>query len=106
VLSYDVPFLFRGNIIDTNMVVVLEDRASLDALGERSWPPSRTVHARLVERLRQEGAKLVVFDIVFRNEKPGEDATFAAAVKQHGNVILGGVPEVSTTKWAIRREHA
>lgn len=92
-LSYDLPYLFRGNIQDTNIVVVLEDRASLDALGEKRWPPSRTVHARLVDRLREEGAKLIVFDILFRNEMPGDDEIFATAIRRHGNVILGGIPE-------------
>jgi CHASE2 domain-containing sensor protein len=95
-LSYDLPFLFRSSIADTNVVVVLEDRASLDALGEKSWPPSRTVHARLVDRLREEGAKLIVFDIVFRNERPGEDEVLATALRKQGQVILGCVPEIST----------
>ena len=92
-LSYDVPFLFRSHVADTNVVVVLEDRASLDALGEKTWPPSRTVHARLVDCLREEGAALVVFDIVFRTERPAEDDIFGAAIRRHGRVILGGIPE-------------
>ena len=96
-LSYDLPFLFRSPVADTNVVVVFEDRASLDALGQTNWPPSRIVHARLVDRLRDEGAKVVVFDILFRNEKP-EDEALAAAMQRHGNVILGSVPEVSSVQ--------
>lgn len=94
--SYDLPFLFRGHITCTNVVVVLEDRASLDALGEKQFPPSRTVHARLVDQLREEGAKLIVFDIFFRDPKPDEDAVFAAAMKRHGNVVLGSTLEITS----------
>ncbi|MCL4177206.1 MAG: CHASE2 domain-containing protein [Verrucomicrobia bacterium] len=93
--SYDVPFLFRSRVLETNVIVVIEDRASLDALGERDWPPDRRVHARLVDRLREAGAQVVVFDILFRNPRPGEDEFLAAAMRRHGRVILGGIPEIS-----------
>src|SRR5438105_7602700 len=94
-LSYDLPFLFRSRLTCTNVLVVLEDHASLDALGEKQWPPSRTVHARLLDRLHEEGAGLVVFDILFRNEKPEEDAVLAGAIRRHTNVLLGAVFESS-----------
>src|ERR1039458_6736770 len=61
-LSFDLPFLFRGNLADTNVVVLREDRATLDALGQTNFPPARTVHAQLLDKLREEDAKLVVFD--------------------------------------------
>ena len=32
--------------------VVIEDRGTLDALGQTGFPPARTVHARLLDRLR------------------------------------------------------
>lgn len=95
-LSYDLPFLFRGNLADTNVVVLIEDRATLDALGQTTFPPARTVHARLLDKLSEEGASLVVFDISFRAPKPGEDERFAAAITRHGHVILGGVVETVT----------
>ena len=92
-LSFDLPFLFHGRIACTNVVVVLEDRASLDALGQQQFPPARTVHARLVDRLREEGAKTIVFDIFFRVAKPEDDLILAAAMKRHGNVVLGSALE-------------
>ncbi len=94
-LSYDLPFLFRSPIANTNIVVVVEDAASLEALGQKSWPPPRTLHAKLLERLHEGGAGLVVFDISFGTEKP-EDDVFAAAIRLHRNVILGSVPKKST----------
>ena len=95
-LSFDLPFLFRGQITCTNVVVVLEDRASLDALGQKQFPPARTVHAQLIDRLREEGAKTIAFDILFRVPKPEEDAVMAAAMKRHGSVILGSALETSS----------
>ena len=95
-LSYDLPFLFRYNRGDTNVVVVVEDRATLDALGQKTFPPSRAVHAQLVDRLREEGAALVVFDISFRASQPEADDVFAEAIRRHGHVILGGVTERAT----------
>jgi CHASE2 domain-containing sensor protein len=95
-LSFDLPFLFHGRVACTNVVVVLEDRASLDALGQKQFPPSRTVHAQLVDRLREEGAKTIVFDIFFRAIKPDEDLILATALKRHGNVILGSALETQS----------
>lgn len=101
--SYDLPFLLRGEIGDTNVVVLIEDRATLDALGETSFPPKRTIHARLLDRLREAGAALVIFDISFRAGQPDADAVLAEAIRRHGHVILGGVTETMTHrvgKWA------
>jgi CHASE2 domain-containing sensor protein len=91
-LSYDLPYLFRGTIDNTNIVVILEDAKSLDAMGYKTWPPPRTVHAQLLDRLHDEGAGLVVFDIAFSVERP-EDDVFAAAIRRHTNVIVGCVPK-------------
>ncbi len=49
-----------------------------------SWPRAR--HAELVDRLREAGAKVIVFDFVF-DTATGEDALLAAAMKQAGNVV-------------------
>lgn len=94
--SYDLPILLRDNVTDTNVVVVVEDRGALDALGQANFPPERTVHARLLDRLREEGAALVVFDISFRASQPAADGAFAEAIRRHGRVILGGVTEAVT----------
>jgi CHASE2 domain-containing sensor protein len=94
ILSYDLPFLYRSRVADTNIVVILEDPASLETLGYKSWPPPRTVHAQLLDRLHEEGASLVIFDIAFNVEQPEDDA-FAAAIRRHTNVIVGYLPKTT-----------
>lgn len=76
VLSYDLPFAFRSDLVVTNPIIVWVDRASLDSLGQTDWPPNRHVWAQLLTRLKLEGARLVFFDIVFRTQRPGEDGLF------------------------------
>ncbi len=51
------------------------------------WP--RSLHARLVEKLAQEGAKVVTFDLHFLEPRvPKDDNLFAEAIKKAGNVVL------------------
>jgi CHASE2 domain-containing sensor protein len=92
-LSFAIPFWFRPNRNATAVAVVLEDRASLDALDEKVFPPSREIHSRLLTKLHAEDASWVLFDISFRNPKPGNDEMFAKAIHEHGRVLLGGVTE-------------
>ena len=51
----------------------------------------RSLHAQLVRQLKKDGAKAVIFDVLFidpdRRDAAG-DADFARAVKQAGNVFL------------------
>ena len=51
------------------------------------WP--RTVHARLIERLVEQNAGAIVFDIDFSRAKPGdEDAVLARAIAEADRVVL------------------
>ncbi len=53
------------------------------------YPWSRDVHAALVERLCEAGARLVAFDIIFDRDRPG-DGEFAAALERYRDrVVLG-----------------
>ena len=50
---------------------------------------SRTVHARLIERLVEQNAEGIVFDIDFSRPKPGdEDAILGAAIAEADRVVL------------------
>ncbi len=53
----------------------------------RDWP--RTIHAQLVDRLVEEGAAVIVFDMDFSRVKVAyEDAVFADAIQKADRVVL------------------
>ena len=70
----------------SHVVTIVEvNDASLERYGRwDNWP--RTVHAELIERLNEAGAKVIVFDFVFDTETE-DDAILAAAIEQAGNVV-------------------
>ena len=70
------------------------DEASFQEL-RRVWPWPRSWYARLVKRLSEAGAKLIVFDMIFAEPStPDEDQEFVAAVQAAGNVVLAKTLEV------------
>ncbi|OGO31157.1 MAG: hypothetical protein A2Z29_03235 [Chloroflexi bacterium RBG_16_56_11] len=91
--------LFRGKAPDYlsetagKIVVVAIDEASLEALGRfPDWP--RSYHSEIINKLSGDGARIIVFDILFSEPSPYDDG-LAAAMKKAGNVILpyAGTPE-------------
>lgn len=83
---------FGGNdFSDERVVIVYLDLASF--LHEHQDPANRwprRLHAQLLDRLTAEGARAVVFDILFAD--PGDDnagdEAFAAAMKKNSRVVL------------------
>lgn len=70
------------------ITIVGIDEASFAHLGQR-WPWSRSLHARLVDRLAASGAAVIAFDVVFSEPgTPAEDAAMAEAIRRAGNVVL------------------
>ena len=91
--SFDYPQLLRNAPPPTEAVIVKLDDVSHQALGRRHdepWP--RDVHAELIRKLTEHGAKLIVFDIVFETEglDPAADAALASAIRDCNNVVLCG----------------
>ncbi len=73
------------------VVVVAIDRDASRALGlpnrPSAWP--RTIHADLVRALTEAGAAVIAYDVLFRTPRQtDEDADFADAIRDAGNVIL------------------
>jgi len=63
----DSMFRLRGPQPTRNAVAIIDiDEKSLQALGQWPWP--RDVVARLIDRIRESGAKVVGFDVVFAEE--------------------------------------
>lgn len=85
-------FAMRGNRpVPPDVAVVAIDRASSDALGlpnkPSKWP--RSLHAGLVRELKSLGARAVIFDMHFEESRnPAQDAEFAWACREAGNVVL------------------
>lgn len=85
-----------------DVVVVLMDEESHVELGQPIAAPwDRRLHARLIRRLSDAGAKAIVFDIVFLTNKfvlPEEDAALITAAKDSGRVILAANPRPDPTQ--------
>lgn len=89
VAAYDIPFLMGSHMPPQDIVLVHIDEASHKELEQplaQAW--DRSLHARLVAKLAEEGAAMIVFDILFHDENPKQDEDFAAAMRDHGKVVL------------------
>jgi adenylate cyclase len=99
--SFDVPFIIRQSLPEAlqpfagpprpthEAVILYMDEDSARHLGlPPGGPWSREMHARLLRILTKDGARAVMFDVVFDSESP-DDAVLADAIAKHGNVFLG-----------------
>lgn len=89
--SYDLPFLFSERDTPTGIALIYLDEEShkqLDQPLSEAW--DRRIHATLVDRLREQGASTIVFDILFHDSKDEQDSVFADSISKHGKVILAG----------------
>ncbi|HED16118.1 MAG TPA: adenylate/guanylate cyclase domain-containing protein [Gammaproteobacteria bacterium] len=91
-VALDALFLNRGAVTAPDEVVIVAiDKESSDHLDlpnhPRDWP--RKLHTQLIKRLKQAGAKVIVFDIFFQKPKIAkQDINLSLAIRQAGNVIL------------------
>ena len=74
-------------------LVVAIDEPSFTEIGQR-WPWSRELHARLIDKLRQAGAKVVGFDIIFA--EPSTESADAALTNALGPDVILAADLVST----------
>lgn len=89
--SYDAPFALRPDIAVKEAVVVLMDEQShtqLQQAPEGRW--DRALHIALIGELAARRASAVVFDILFDEPWPkkGVDEALAAAIRDHGRVVI------------------
>ena len=64
--SFDIPFALRSDLTVTNIAIVYLDEASHRELDQPMTAPwDRALHAKLIEQLTAQGAKAIVFDILF-----------------------------------------
>lgn len=100
-MSYDISFVLRGSRELPEARIVYLDEGAAAALGQRGGVWDRRLHAALVRRLTQEGARAILFDIVFADAS-AVDAEFAEAIAAHGRVFLGGALEIDAGHGAMQ----
>ncbi|GAK53911.1 adenylate/guanylate cyclase [Candidatus Moduliflexus flocculans] len=88
-----------------NLVNIGIDDKSLDAIGV--WPWDRSVHARMLNLLRQMNAAVIDYDLIFPRKSSQEgDAQFFEAVRQANNVILSTPFQLTEQPCFLPAEHA
>jgi adenylate cyclase len=72
------------------ITVIGIDEDSMNQIG-RQWPWPREIYAKLLKVLRDQGATVVVFDVLFPEPDargPEQDEAFAREIKASGNVLM------------------
>ena len=107
-LSYDLPFVWRAPLDTREMVLVYLDDDSAKKLNQPlgGAPWNRALHTQFLDRLTQEGARLVFYDIAFdaATEDAAGDAALTEAVARNGRVVLGAVVEKLQTVDGVSQE--
>jgi CHASE2 domain-containing sensor protein len=86
-LIFDIGQKLQQSPAPSDVIIVAVDEISLSQIGR--WPWSRATHAKLINRLHQEGAAVIGLDIVFAEpDKPEADQALAASITQANNVVL------------------
>ncbi len=93
--TLDLEFALRGPVAPgPETVIAAIDEKSISRLGRFPWP--RATWGRIVDRLTDEGAKVVVFDVFFsEQENTASDEVFERAIRRNGRVILPMVFDLS-----------
>lgn len=105
--SYDLPFVWRANLDTHEITLVYLDEASAKQLHQPIddvW--NRTLHVPLLDRLTNDGARLLLYDIVFDQPSPdpARDEAFAQALQRFGKAVLGGGQETVQPIGGVKQE--
>jgi adenylate cyclase len=95
--TLDMRFNLRGKIAPgPETVIAAIDEKSINKLGRFPW--TRSVWARVVDRLTEDGAKVIVFDVFFTEpENVASDDLLQDAIRRSGRVVLPVVFDFSDT---------
>ena len=86
--TVDARFAVRGASEAPEVAVVAIDDATFSELGEQ-WPFPRSLHARVIDRLRQSGVSQIAYDVQFTEPtKPREDLALYDAAGRGGDVVF------------------
>jgi CHASE2 domain-containing sensor protein len=90
--SYDYLFRFGAHTVTNRVSLILMDNETYDYYHQiRGQPWDRGLHARLLNRLADDGCALVVFDSFFvqPSREPTQDEALAAAMRRLQRIVLG-----------------
>lgn len=112
--TVDARFSVRGSQgAPKDVVVVQVDDVTFGELNQR-WPFPRSLHARLIDRLREAGVRTIAYDVQFTEEtSTREDNALVEAVGRAPGIVLattevlrGGGTAVLGGDAVLRRYHA
>lgn len=88
--SYDCTFRFGAPVVTNKVVVILMDNDSYTELKQsREGLWNRSLHAKLLNKLADDGCPLVVFDVFFRDPQDDHgDQQLAAAMHRLSHLVL------------------
>ena len=92
--SYDYLFRFGARPVTNNVALILMDNDAYDHFQQtRDQPWDRALHARLLNRLADDGADLVVLDSFFKKpHDPATDEALAAAMRRQKQIVVMAEP--------------
>ncbi len=95
--TLDMRFALRGKIDPgPETVIAAIDEKSINKLGRFPW--SRSTWGRVVDRLTKDGARVIVFDVIFsEKENAASDDLLQRAIRRNGRVILPLVFDFTAT---------
>jgi adenylate cyclase len=85
----DAHFSVRGKThVPRDVEVVAIDDVTFGELGQQ-WPFARRLHAKVIDRLRAAGAKVIAYDVQFTEPtNPVDDNALADSIQRAHNVVL------------------
>ncbi len=88
--SYDYLFRFSARTVTNRVTLILMDNEAFAQFHQtRGQPWDRGLHARLLNRLANDGCALVVFDSFFgQTNNPAKDEALAQAMQRQGHTVL------------------
>ena len=91
--SYDYLFRFGARAVTNQVALILMDNGAFEQFHQvRGQPWDRDLHARLLNRLADDGCRLVVFDSFFLQPQPRDrassDAALAKAMRRQPHIVL------------------
>lgn len=86
-LLYDIHQQHWSRVVSDRILLVAIDDRSIEAIGRWPWAPS--VHAQLIDRLRESGAAAIDLNLIFSEPASSanrEDSQLVGAIEAGGRV--------------------